>query len=88
MRLDFFGNDITLGAQTLISLTCSNFSNYFERLCCIISSSFAFPAHFSFHSLLVDTYCDLSLPPEHIGDLLTANVTAVECATTKESNRK
>lgn len=53
--------EIAFVAQTLISLTFSNFSNYFEGLWCVLSSSFALFSHFSFHFSLVDVYCDLSL---------------------------
>lgn len=60
--------EMPLIAQIVISLTCSNFSNYFEKLWCIISSSFAFPSHFSFHFLLVDAECDLPLPQEDLPD--------------------
>lgn len=51
-------------AQTLISLTFGNFSNYCEGVWCILNSSFASPAHFSFQLLLVDVCCDASLQRE------------------------
>lgn len=53
-------------AQTLISLTFGNFSNYCEGVWCILSSSFASPAHFSFQLLLVDVCCDVSLLQEDV----------------------
>lgn len=70
--------EIPLIAQTVISLTCSNFSNYFEKLWCIISSSFAFPGHFSFHFLLVDAFVTC---PCHKRTSLTPSQTPTDCST-------